>query len=147
MSHILFRVEADAMYEVIKNAYLELTNLKYITDEHAIEVAKLSSQNNYNWIVTKRDEHMIHLEYLSKDDIWYHVGIDHRLATICTNMCIGKESYDMSIGRIHRSSRKPIPYIAILGLFRKNGYAVPFDNYSVEQLIEERVLKYKTIQT
>lgn len=84
--------------------YLELTNLKDITDEHAIEVVKIMYPD------CSQPERLI-----------------HSAKAILFEYCNSMFETD----------------IKIIDFLRKHSYAVPFDGKSVEQLIEQGVLKLK----
>ena len=134
-------------------SHIALTPLSKITDEHAIEVAKLAHQSQSdNWKVVRRDKDILHVEWRNeKYGETRHISIMPQYATVNANHSFDKsvndkyESFKVNIGEIHLSSKYPIPYIAIVDYLRSKGYALPFLGKSVEELIEMGVLKLKEI--
>lgn len=125
------------------NWYAELKNLSDISDEDAIEVAKLIFSHK-DFTVKKRTDRdkrygMIHLES-EIDDISniFHVAIGNDGRILANSHFLRTEtddsaSYVMSIGKNHRQ-QKPIPHIAIVDFLRSKGYLLPWMGLSTEEL-------------
>lgn len=137
----------DYLKMEVKDGYLELKSLSNITDEDAIEIAKMAHQLDANFKVIRPsgNHFLIHLEYTNSRQT-YHVSINE-YGCINTNLRFPEdeyftaECYKINIGEINITSRKPVPYIAIVDYLRSKGYALPYLNYSLDYLVKENVIK------
>ena len=122
----------------LMEAHLELTPLSKITDEHAIEIAKIVTYNpddiNYNpdnvW-VGNGDEN-------GKGKYYIEIGVGscwEAELTITENGGV-KLIYEDNNIDIYDSVR-------IFDFLRSKGYALPYNGLSVEQLIEYGWIKLK----
>lgn len=135
----------------IQESHLLLKTLSSITDEDAIEVAKLAHQlPKGNFKVLRRDErgNIIYVETdFSSVGIKYFISIRYKYGTVCAQICFSEtptEKYSqntVSIGQISISSERPVPYIAIVDFLRSKGYAIQFMGLSVEQMVEAGWIK------
>ena len=134
--------------------YLVLKPISSITDEDAIEVAKLVHQIDSGWEVIKRyrpgkDFGSIHVERRGNINDIYHISIQFSTGEVIANHHFLKTdtddsaSYKTNIGKINVTSQKPVPFYAIVDFLRKKKYAVPFDGYSVKELVESGLIKFE----
>ena len=103
----------------IKNDFLELTPLSAITDEHAIEVAKLNRSINWNNGLTP------------------HVWKNNFGATVVSNGTKHIQKYGQTLIGFEFLSSEQVDKC------RELCYALPFGGKSVEELIEMGILKLR----
>lgn len=122
---------------------LELRPLSQITDEEAIEVAKLAHQmpNREFKIVRRYPYDSVHVEYLDESiQCVYHVCVN-KYGEINSNQHFLKtekddpKRYEINIGTVRLSVDLPLPYVAITDYLRSRGFLLPFMDLSVEQIL------------
>lgn len=135
--------------------YLLLTPLSDITDEDAIEVARLAHQIPkaiFNTDRSQKDIIYVKTNY-SKVGIQHFISIRYKYATVCATLNFSateKEKFSsntVNIGMISLSSERPVPYIAIVDYLRSKGYALPWMGYSVEDMVQAEWIKLKEKQS
>lgn len=135
-------------------SWINLKPLSQISNEDAIEVAKLAHQSEHNnWIIKRRDSDLkygsIHIERKGKLNDVYHVGISYKYAEIFANHHFLKtkdddaKSFKTNIGKIQVNALKPTPYIIIVDYLRSKGYALPYLGITVEEMINWGWIKLK----
>jgi len=131
--------------------YLELTPLSDITDEDAIQVARLTHQIPEKQFNVKRKDDIIYIDTeFNKYGIQYFVSMIYKYGTVCARMNFkerdGKtfDSNTVNIGQVNMDSKQPIPYIAIVDYLRSKGYALPYMDLSVDDLVNYGWVKLKT---
>lgn len=144
---------------VVKDgSYLYLKQLRDITDEEAIYVAKIA-HNRYNseWVIQKRSELMLHLHNEGSCNDVYHVGIILPTCEIIANhhyyestdpeTGFGDEAatFKVNIGK-STSTVNPVPYIAIVDYLRMRGYAMPFRGISVKRQVELGLVRFEVLE-
>jgi hypothetical protein len=131
------------------NLCLELTPLLQISDEDAIEVAKLAHQCKGDWSIERRNSDIFlesdrgsGMHYGIRIGTFYHGDIsswwrfdkkDNKRST----------THTINIGKINVTDSKPIPYIAIVDFLRSKSYALPWNGISVKEMIEWGWIKLK----
>jgi len=140
---------SNANYKVL------LTSLADITDEDAIEVARLC--HNFKddpGFKLERLNDILHCRYID-ESIYatYHICLNYKHATINCNLNfaeVDKETklgeasnHKINIAEIQFSSERVVGYISALDYLRSKGYAVPFRNYTLQQLISFGWLKLR----
>lgn len=128
--------------------YLLLKSLDQITDEDAIEAAKLAHQLKTDDWKVERGDRIVHVRhYIERYGETYHISMLYDYATVCANHHFDErdgdkaESFKVNIGEVQISSERPIPYIAIADFLRSRGYLLPFGKHSIEDIKEEGVVK------
>lgn len=113
------------------NEYLELTPLSQITDEDAIEVAKIVHQiYSDRWNVVRRTNGLIHIELKGNVNDIYHVSINTFCCSINANHHFLKTetddraSFKVNIGSVNSSSKYPVGYYTVTDFLRRKGYYV-----------------------
>lgn len=140
----LYSIVVSNFYNIEKSdVYLELKPLSQITDEDAIEVAKIVHQiYSDKWEVIKLVDSSIHVELKGKVNDVYHISIGFRECSINANHHFLKteddtaKSFKINIGQVNMSSSKPIGYVYVIDYLRSKGYAMPYMDLSVENMIE-----------
>lgn len=144
LDHVLLHFTND-------HEFLELKPLSSITDEDAIEVAKLVHQRpNANFKVTRKWESpfSIHVEWTDNINCCHHLSINSR-GNINANKNFGEyqgdkaKSFKHNIGENDLTASLPVPYIAIVDYLRSKGYALPWMGYSVEDMVQAGWIKLK----
>lgn len=125
--------------DMSNTSYLNLISIEKITDEDAIQVAKLAHQIDGEFSIFRKGnpkEFLIHIKK-EADVLIYHTSIN-KYCCINTNWFFKdpNENSKVNIGEIITTSRKPVPYIAIVDYLRSKGYAVPFLSMSVDVMVE-----------
>jgi len=125
--------------DMSETSYLNLKSIEDITDDDAIEVAKLAHQIDGEFTINRNEEpkeFLIHIKKYTKV-LTYHTSIN-KYCCINTNWFFKDPDEDskVNIGEIITTSRKPVPYIAIVDYLRSKGYAVPFLSMSVEVMVD-----------
>jgi len=122
------QINAHSLQYVDNDSFLELKPLSKITDEDAIEVAKIVSKSScgyfedVNWQVDRNN---------AKDSqVWVHNGKDPLV--ICYINFNGNVFFKTNGGmtRLHINELLAYDYL------RSKGYALPFMEYSVDELVE-----------
>ncbi len=131
---------------------LLLTSLEQISDEDAIEVAKIAHQmpkGNFKVVKRSNSPFCIHIEKFDNNiDAVYHVSIN-AYGCVNVNIHFNKDenseasSHKINIGEINISSKIPIPYLFIVDYLRSKSYATQWNGYTVESLIKKGWLKLK----
>jgi hypothetical protein len=130
--------------------FLQLTPLSYITDEDAIDVARIVYERPSVKFEIDRKEDIMHLTYTDNVQIKHHVCINFKYATLNCNVTIPDVKTDKpkmfkhNIGEIGLSAKNVIAYIQVIDFLREKGYAVPFSNLSVQKLQEYGWIKLKS---
>lgn len=142
-NHENFDLVIGEQLSLDKIRHLRLRPLSTISDEDAIEVAKLSHQMlNVQFKVLKRDADLIHITWTSNTNIEYHVSIRYKYAAVNSNVNFLKnekedfKTFKHNIGEITLSSERPVPYVAIVDFLRSKGYAIPYMGLSVDKLVD-----------
>lgn len=131
--------------------YLQLKPLSEISDEDAIEVARIAHQMpNSQFKVKRMSNSLIHVTHFQANiGLEKHISIN-KYGCINANWHFHKregeeaKSFKVNIGEIQSSSKKPVPFIAIVDFLRDRGYLVPWMGMSCEELIEAGWAKYNT---
>ena len=136
-------IDLEHMKKNVLSAKLVLKSISEITKEDAIQVAKIVHQiYSDNWEVKKVVDSSIHIELKGSVNDIYHVSIGFRECSINANHHFLKteddaaKSFKVNIGQVNMSSSKPIGYVYATDFLRSKGYAMPFMEYSVNNLID-----------
>jgi hypothetical protein len=118
--------------------YLKLKSLSKITDEDAIEVAKLGFGNSTIYDLKPKITN-----YVKRD-----FGISFKHQDFCGDrqdyMINFSNFYDISLFCLSRATNekeKIVNVVKIIDFLRSRGYAVPYMDYSVEDLINKGWIK------
>lgn len=136
----IYPVNISNMYG-IDRSYLELKPLSQITDEDINFVAKVCHQvPNLNFEIKRQDD-IVHATSVDKSGIERHICINFKYATINCNIRIPEDndkliSYKVNIAEIHMNASRVVGYIQSLDYLRSKGYAVPYMDLSVKDLVE-----------
>lgn len=127
---------------------LELKPLSSITDEDAIEVARIVYERPAAKFDIDRREDIMHLTNVDNVQIRRHVCINYKYATLNCNVTIPDsenkpQHFKHNIGEIDLSARNVIAYIRVIDFLRGKGYAAPFSDLSVEELVNRGWIKLK----
>jgi hypothetical protein len=132
---------------------IELKPLSSISDEDAIEVAKICHQMDNGWEIVKRNNTefgSVHLHRKGNVNDIYHTSITFHYAEVIANHHFLKTedddavSFKVNIGKINQTEKKPVPYIAIVDYLRSKGYALPWMGLSVEEMVQAGWIKLTT---
>ena len=143
-----FICEQPYIYHNTDIAWLELTPLSQISDEDVSFVAKVCHQvPNLNFEIKRQDD-IIHATNRDKYGIESHICINFKYATINCNIRIPDDNdkpvnYSVNIAEIHMSASRVVGYIQSLDYLRSKGYALPYMDLSVEDLVEYGWVKLK----
>lgn len=138
---------------VFEFGYIVLKPLSSISDEDAIEVAKICHQMDNGWEIVKRNNTefgSVHLHRKGNVNDIYHTSITFHYAEVIANHHFLKTedddavSFKVNIGKINLTEKKPVPYIAIVDYLRSKGYALPWMGLSVEEMVEAGWIKLTT---
>lgn len=119
-----------SMYDFSNNTLL-LTPLENISDEDAIEVARLCFQmleGDFN--IEKRDKNGLHIYKRNGNGIIYHCRLNFN-GEVKPNMQFEADekepfkTFNHQIGGVSLTDKRPIPYLAIVDFYRMKGYSVP----------------------
>jgi hypothetical protein len=124
--HKLFMVtklKFQPSYLIHNNDFLSLKSLSSITDEDAIEVAKLMGLSEGDFEVSHRSTD-IHIESYSQE-----------FTLFFEDCSIYFNDFDTD------SANTGIDYLSAYDFLRSKGYALPFMGWSVEQMIEAGWIK------
>ncbi len=116
--------------EVWKTQYLELASLSNISDEDCIAVAKIMGYKKCKYIV-RQPENIFIEEFKTKSG--EEITIDLKSCSIEWNNGVGYDGYENSGAELN-----------VYQYLQSKGYALPYMNYSVEDLIEKGWIKIKT---
>ena len=147
-SDFLRKIDNLTLDSVENDDYLELKPLSQISDEEAIHIARVCHQvPNSNFEVERQDD-IIHATGIDKVGIERHICINFKYATINCNIRIPDDndkliSYKVNIAEVHMSARRVVGYIQSLDYLRSKGYALPWMDLSVEDLVEYGWVKLK----
>lgn len=135
--------------------YLELKPLSSISDEDAINVARMAhgfrkGKNQPDWKVTRQKD-ILHVfgEYNLNDN--YHISMMYDYGTVNANHNFPPteeekgESFKINVGEVHWNAAEVIGLYQIPDFLRSKGYAVPFMGISVDTLIEWGWVKLKEV--
>ena len=143
-----FKCEQPYIYHNTDIAWLELTPLSQISDEDVNFVAKVCHQvPNLNFEIKRQDD-ILHATSMCKPGIERHICINFKYATINCNIRIPDDndkpvSYKVNIAEIHMNASRVVGYIQSLDYLRSKGYALPYMDLSVEDLVEYNWIKLK----
>lgn len=130
--------------------HLYLTPLSDITSEDAFELANMAFKTgDKNWNITRRSKNGVWL--LSNPDF---IGVTHYChisdyGGIFTSSHFPKDEkneakkFDNNLGSVGNSDSNGIPYIDLTDTLRKKGYAIPFRNKIVRDLVKWGWIKLK----
>ena len=147
-SDFLRKIDNLTLDSVENDDYLELKPLSQISDEDVNFVAKVCHQvPNLNFEIKRQDD-IVHATSMDKYGIESHICINFKYATINCNIRIPDDndkpvSYKVNIAEIHMSARRVVGYIQSLDYLRSKGYALPWMDLSVEDLVEYGWVKLK----
>ena len=132
----------------INECQLILTPLSQISDEDINFVAKVCHQVPNLTFEIKRQDDIVHATSVDKSGIERHICINFKYATINCNIRIPEDndkliSYKVNIAEIHMNASRVVGYIQSLDYLRSKGYAVPYMDLSVEDLVEYGWIKLK----
>lgn len=123
------RIDSQGIYMV---DCIELTPLSAITDEHAIEVARIGGYPKQTPKIYDRD-------FEPPKDLMNDTTLLRGKKYVSGIMGV------MMFGLSERSQPDPTRASVIIDFLRSKGYALPFGGKSVEQLIEMGILKLREI--
>ena len=128
-----FKCEQPYIYHNTDIAWLELTPLSQISDEDAIEVAKLVSP----MLFEGRGKNGGH--YIDKSETWWY-SVKHNGKTLMVD--IDLDGYVFEYDEVDEYKR---PSRSLMGTdyLRSKGYALPYMDLSVEDLVEYGWVKLK----
>ena len=132
----------------IIDSYLELKPLSQISDEDAIHIARVCHQVPNSNFEIKRQDDIIHATNIDNVGIERHICINFKYATINCNIRIPDDNdklvnYKVNISEIHMNASRVVGYIQSLDYIRSKGYAIPYMDLSVKDLIEYGWIKLK----
>ena len=121
--------------------YIELKPLSSISDEDAIEVAKLAHQINDGWEIEKRDPKTIFLKrngnvndvFGLRIGLFYSADMTAWHRFMPTKRREKTEQYPVNLCIYNLTDTKPLPYIAIVDYLRSKGYALDWNGISVKE--------------
>ena len=147
-SDFLRKIDNLTLDSVENDDYLELKPLSQITDEDINFVAKVCHQVPNLTFEIKRQDGIVHATSVDKYGIERHICINFKYATINCNIRIPDAndkliSYKVNIAEIHMNASRVVGYIQSLDYLRSKGYAVPYMDLSVEDLVEYGWIKLK----
>ena len=133
-----------------EHAWLDLTPLSQITDEDAMQVARFAHQTpTVDFEINRVSENLIHATWLAENiQRELHISINE-YGCINANCRFLKtehddaQSFKVNIGEIQTSSMRAIPYIIIVDFLRSKGYAIPYLDLSIKDLISYGWVKLK----
>lgn len=109
--------------------------------------SKFNIVNDTNFEINRRSD-SIHCSYIrSNINARHHICLNYTYATINSNLHFDKTEYEdgsshkINIAEIHHSSSMVVGYIQVLDYLRWRGYALPFMNYSVNDLVKMKWIK------
>jgi hypothetical protein len=131
-------------YLIDEHDYLKLKNLSEISDDHIKGVFYMAHGFKGPLDVNiRRTETGIHCTHLSKViDLEYHICLNFGYCTINSNLHFKEsgddkaESFKSNIGEIQTTSRIVVGWIQILDYLREMGYATPYKNLHISDLVK-----------
>ena len=147
-SDFLRKIDNLTLDSVENDDYLELKPLSQISDEDINFVAKVCHQVPNLTFEIKKQEDIVHATSMDKSGIERHICINFKYATINCNIRIPDDNdkivnYKVNIAEIHMSTSRVVGYIQSLDYIRSKGYAIPYMDLSVKDLIEYGWVKLK----
>ena len=132
----------------IIDSYLELKPLSQISDEDINFVAKVCHQVPNLTFEIKRQDDIVHATNMDNYGIERHICINFKYATINCNIRIPDDNdklvnYKVNISEIHMNASRVVGYIQSLDYLRSKGYALPYIDLSVKDLVEYGWVKLK----
>ena len=135
----------------LEEYFLELKPLSSISDDDAIEVAKLAHQINDGWEIEKRDPKTIFLKrngnvndvFGLRIGLFYSADMTAWHRFMPTKRREKTEQYPVNLCIYNLTDTKPLPYIAIVDYLRSKGYALDWNGISVKEQIELGWIKLK----
>ena len=147
-SDFLRKIDNLTLDSIENDDYLELKPLSQISDEDANFVARVCHQVPNSNFEIKRQDDIIHATNIDKSGIERHICINFKYATINCNIRIPDDNdklvnYKVNIAEIHMNASRVVGYIQSLDYLRSKGYAPPYMDLSVEDLVEYGLVKLK----
>ena len=127
---------------------LILKSLSEITDEDVIHIARVCHQVPNSNFEIKRQDDIIHATNIDNVGIERHICINFKYATINCNMRIPDDNdklinYKVNIAEIHMNASRVVGYIQSVDYLRSKGYALPYNDLSIDELIKKRWIEIK----
>lgn len=125
-----------------------LKSLFEITDDDVIHIARVCHQvPNSNFEIRRQDD-IIHATNMDNVGIERHICINFKYATINCNIGIPDDNdkfinYKVNIAEIHMNASRVVGYIQSVDYLRSKGYALPYNDLSIDELIKKRWIKIK----
>lgn len=126
----------------IIDSYLELKPLSQISDEDINFVAKVCHQVPNLTFEIKRQDDIVHATNMDNYGIERHICINFKYATINCNMRIPDDNdklvnYKVNVAEIHMNASRVVGYIQSVDYLRSKGYALPYNDLSIDDLIKK----------
>lgn len=116
---------------LLKGDYLLLTPLSAITDEDAIEVAKMYHPGNDRCTILRKQDFIFTIDVDSSSSVEFSLEIELDFSRTFQHSYLSKIH-----GRTYGGEFPDRSFLCISDFLRSKGYALPWRQYSVEQLIE-----------
>lgn len=96
----------------------------------------------------KRQDDIIHATNIDNVGIERHICINFKYATINCNMRIPDDNdklvnYKVNVAEIHMNASRVVGYIQSVDYLRSKGYALPYNDLSINELIKKGWLRLK----